>query len=347
LSYIISLAFELVPRTSTTHPNLKMTHLDYRNGVSIAEIVVYIPALTLAIYLAVKHGIGKSSGWMYLIIICLARIIGAGMQLATINDPTNYSLYIGSSILNNVGFTPLELACLGFLSRLLDSINKTKHTVLNPGMLKLIQLIVIVGLILGIVGGVNAGDGIKATGIYHPQTLNKVGTALIVVTYVMIVAVTIVTSFSVSNAEPGEHRLFGAVAIALPFMLVRLIYSCLSTFTTIKTFNLLAGNTTVFLVMAILMEMICVIGFEIMGMTLRKQEKVQHVEATHSYNPDEPLHQGQASPSHSQNGQKVPHQDNMALRIAKKTIIGRIVMGFMPEKREDVEMQQGRQYARQ
>jgi len=321
-----------------------MGHLDYRNGVSIAEIIVYIPCLALAIFLAIKHGFGRSSGWFFLIIICLARVIGAAMQLATINDPTNYNLYIGSSILNNVGFTPLELACLGFLSRLLDSINRTKHTVLNPGMLKLIQLIVIVGLILGIVGGVNAGDGIKQTGIYHPQTLNKVGTALIVVTYVMIVAATIITSFSASAAGAGEHRLFYAVALALPFMLVRLIYSCLSTFTTNKTFNLLTGNTTCFLIMAILMEMICVIGFEVMGLTLQKQEKPQHVAATHGYNPDEPLHEGQATNGNSNGQQKAPHQDNVALRIAKKTIIGRIVMSFIPEKQNDVEMQQG--YAR-
>jgi hypothetical protein len=318
--------------------------LDYRNDISILEIVIYVPCLFLGIFLAIKHGMGKSSGWLYLIIICLARLIGAGMQLATIKDPKNYNLYIGSAILNNVGFTPLELASLGFLSRLLTSINKTKHTVLNPGMLKLIQLIVIVGLILGIVGGINAGDGIKKTGVYHAQTLNKVGTALIVVTYVMIVAVTIITSFSATHAEPGEHRLFIAVAGALPFMLVRLIYSCLSTFTTNKTFNLLNGNPTVFLVMAIIMEMICVIGFEIMGFTLRKQEKDQHVEATHNYNPDEPSHQGQQIGNAPQ--QKPVKQENLALRIAKRTIIGHIVMAFMPKKDNDVEMQQGHQYAR-
>jgi hypothetical protein len=76
------------------------------------------------------------------------------MQLATIKSPTNASLYEGSAILNNIGLSPLTLAALGLLSRLLDSINKSKHAFVQQWWLRMIELIVLVGLILGIVGGV-------------------------------------------------------------------------------------------------------------------------------------------------------------------------------------------------
>jgi hypothetical protein len=48
--------------------------IDYRNGVGIGEIIVYVPCLFVAIYLAIKHGLGRSSGWYFLIVFSLARI---------------------------------------------------------------------------------------------------------------------------------------------------------------------------------------------------------------------------------------------------------------------------------
>src|SRR5882757_617688 len=110
--------------------------IDYRSGVSIGELCVYIPALFVGIYLAIRHGFGRNSGWLYLILFCLARNIGPAMQLATISRPRNTSLYEGYAILNNVAISPLELAILGFLSRLLDNIHKTYNTFLRNWMLQ-------------------------------------------------------------------------------------------------------------------------------------------------------------------------------------------------------------------
>ncbi len=251
--------------------------ITYRNGVSIAEVAVYIPALAIAIFLAVKHGFGRNSGWYFLIIVALARIIGACLQLATISQPTNIGLYTGSAILNNIGFSPLELACLGFLSRFLDSINKRHATLLRPRMLRLIQIVILVGLILGIIGGIDASDNFQNTGTYQPGSKNEIGTSLLIVSYVAIIISTILISFSLSHAEQGEKRLFVAVVFALPFLLVRLVYSIFSTFTHNRNFNLLTGNVTVLLCVALIPEFICVAMFEFMGLTLRKAVKVEHV----------------------------------------------------------------------
>src|SRR3954467_12272430 len=98
--------------------------ISYRNGVAIGELVVYIPSFFIAFFLAFRHGFHKSSGWYFLIVFSLARIIGPCMQLAAINNPS-VSLYTGALILQNVGLSPLILATLGFLSRVIESINRT------------------------------------------------------------------------------------------------------------------------------------------------------------------------------------------------------------------------------
>ena len=318
--------------------------LTYRNGVSIAEIIVYVPALFTAGFLAVRHGLGQNSGWLFLIIFCLARIIGPCMQLATISDPTNTSLYTGSAILQNVGLSPLELAAIGLLSRLLDSIHRTKRTFLHSSMFHVIHLIIVIGLILGIVGGVNASDSYISSGFkqYTPTDLNKAGTILFIVSYIAIVTLTAVMSFHVGSAEKGEKRLFMAVALSLPFLLVRLIYSIISTFTKNKSFNLLNGSPTVVLCVALIEEFIVVALYEGTGLTLKKVPKEVHFEATQqipSHDSATPVQQQYAGAGQAPREQK---PENKFLKIAKYTIIGRIVTSLIPSKDRDVEMQQQR-----
>lgn len=166
---------------STFLQSTSIMTITYRNGVSIAEICVYVPALAVAVFLSIKHGFARSSGWFFLIVFCVARLIGPAMQLAEIGSPDDAALYEGSAILNNVGFSPLTLAALGLLSRLLDSINKTHNTLVKPGMLRLIELLVVVGLVLGIVGGVDAASAYETTLKYTPGSLNKAGTSLMIV----------------------------------------------------------------------------------------------------------------------------------------------------------------------
>lgn len=292
--------------------------IDYRNGVSIAEVVVYVPALFVAIYLAFTHGAGRSSGWIFLIIFCLARIIGPCMQLATISMPRNVSLYTGSSILNNIGLSPLEMAALGLLSRLVTSIAKTHRTPLGPRILRLVQLVTTVGLILGIVGGIDASTAFAKTGIYHPVAKNKAGTALLILAYVLLVAFTAITYPFVTYAEAGEKRLFLAIALSLPFLLVRVVYSCFSTYSTDSQFNLVRGNVTILLCVALIEEFCVVVIYEATGLTLQKATREPHIEAAtapRSIDSDTPI-QAQK--------QKLGG-DSAAVGILKKTMIGRLV----------------------
>jgi hypothetical protein len=221
-----------------------MTKLDYRSGVSVGEICVYVPALLVGIYLISRSGFGRNSGWIYLILFFLARIVGPGMELYTIGRPPKTSLYEGYAILNSVAISPLELLIVGTLIRILDSIHKTYNTFLRSWMLHIIEVVVTVGLILGIVGGVDAGNSFEtsANHIFHPGPLSKAGSIMLITCYVIIVVITALISIFRSQIEPGEKRLFLAVVLALPFLLVRLIYTGFSTFSYNFKFNILTAT---------------------------------------------------------------------------------------------------------
>ncbi|PQE05583.1 transmembrane protein [Rutstroemia sp. NJR-2017a BBW] len=307
--------------------------ISYRNGVAIGELVIYIPSLFIALLLTFRHGFRRSSGWYFLIVFSLARIIGPCMQLAAINNPS-VSLYTGALILQNVGLSPLILATLGLLSRVIESINRTHRTFIQTRMLKLVEIISVVGLILGIVGGINASDSFTTTGKWVPGSLSKVGNVLFIVSYAAIVMASIITSFSISHAEDGEKRILLGIAIALPFLFVRLLYAIISTFTHSKQFSSFTGSVTILLCMSLLMELAVVVVYEGIGVTLRKQGNdqfegsAQQVPSTPGS--DQPLHE-RHDRSLQQPRMQSSGSDNMLIMMA------------IPEKNDrDLEMQSQR-----
>lgn len=265
------------------------------------------------------------------------------MSLAAISSPS-VSLYTGALILQNIGLSPLILTTLGLLSRALDSINRNTHTLIQPRLLKVIEVITLVGLILGIVGGLDASDTYTSTGKWVPGTESKVSNILFIISFVAIVATTMFTSFSIQHAENGEKRILLGIAIALPFLFVRLLYSVLSTFVSHSTkFNSLTGSVSVLLCMCLLEELVIVVVYLAIGVTLKvKPEDVvadmemQRISGTSDS--EEQFGQQNQQRQTQQRNQKAG-SENMVLRIAKKTIIGRLVMALIPEKKADVEMQ--------
>ena len=303
--------------------------LDYRSGLSVGELCIYSPAVLVGIYLAARPGFGRNWGWFYLVLFCLARIIGPAMQLSTLHGPPKASLYEGYAILNNVAISPLQLLILGTLSRLLDSIHKTYNTFLKVWMLYIIYAAVVLGLILGIVGSIDAGNSFEQKHVFHPGTLNKAGSIILITCYVAIVAITALISIFKSHIEPGENRLYLAVVLTLPFLLVRLVYTGFTTFSYNPKFNILDGNTTIFICMALIEEFIIIIIFEVAGLALRRQvkedlERAGQIDSSNSSDPIQP---------------KKKSAGQIALGLAKKTIFGHIVMLFVKKDRGERDME--------
>lgn len=89
----------------------------YRDGISILKLVVYAPYLLATIYVCCRHGFTKSSGWIFLTIFCVVRIISASSQLATINNTNPKTAYTVAAVTDSIGLSPLLLASLGLISR--------------------------------------------------------------------------------------------------------------------------------------------------------------------------------------------------------------------------------------
>ncbi|KFY16364.1 hypothetical protein V492_01406 [Pseudogymnoascus sp. VKM F-4246] len=126
-----------------------------------------------------------------------------------------------------------------------------------------------IGLILAIVGGVDASDAKTESDLNDALTLTKAGVGLFIAGFVILTLATARVFFAISSAEPGERRLIPAIAGALPFLLVRVIYSAIGAFGHNAKFNAATGSSVTFLVMVILMELAVVIIYEGVGITLR------------------------------------------------------------------------------
>lgn len=258
-----------------------MTQLTELNKISIAQIVVYVPALAIAVLLAIRHGFRRSSGWFYLVIFSLARVLGGALQLATINDPTNIGLLVGASTIQSIGLSPLLLVMFGLLSRVLESIRHARDTIITPRHIRFVELIVLVGLILGIVGGTQMGDIItKAMAAgnmnYKMPTETVAGIALMIAAFGILVIASAMSATQVSAAEPGEKRLLLAIGLAAPFMLVRLVFSAAATFGDNRDFRNFGGSAkypSLLIGMSVVMEMVIVAILEAIGLTLQKAPK--------------------------------------------------------------------------
>ncbi|KAL8791177.1 MAG: hypothetical protein Q9195_006016 [Heterodermia aff. obscurata] len=136
--------------------------------------------------------------------------------------------------------------------------------------MQLAELLITVGLILSIVGGINAGEDYGKTGIYKSQTLSKAGLGLFIAAFAILCLITASLVQSIRHCEEGEKRILLAVAVSLPFLLVRLIYSALAVFANKRSFSLFYGDVSILLFMALLEEVIVVVIYEGVGMTLKK-----------------------------------------------------------------------------
>ena len=87
-------------------------------SLDIAELAIFLPLLLLTLSVIYRHGFHRQSGWIYLSIFCLIRIIGGALGIAAARNPSNVSDLEWSAILGSIGISPLLLASLGLLKRM-------------------------------------------------------------------------------------------------------------------------------------------------------------------------------------------------------------------------------------
>ncbi|KAM0805148.1 hypothetical protein BDR22DRAFT_817632 [Usnea florida] len=226
--------------------------LSERENVAIAELAVYIIAIFFAIAIIFRHGLNKGRPWIYLVVFCGLRIAGAAFGILSANHPTSRSDATWSAILGSIGLSPLLLVASGLLKRVNDFIT---GSTLRVRLLELLHIPILLALILAIVGGtrISSSDTSKHS---SGETFEKAGVIIFLVSYLAIVAMAVLTLAESRSLPTGEQRILYAVLASLPFLAVRVLYSILADFVDNSTFNILDGNVTVQLCMAIIEEFI-------------------------------------------------------------------------------------------
>ncbi|KAH8171985.1 hypothetical protein LIA77_08753 [Sarocladium implicatum] len=247
-----------------------MAHLNDQDRIAAFQLAIWTIFLFGAIFLCTKHGFSRSSGWVLLVILSLARIIGSSMRLATINDPTNVDLYTGWAVCSGLGLGILVGVGVGVMGRLLDSIRRERgHALITTNMQRIVKLVTLGAIVLFIVGGTQADytmgkDGVPK--IEYP-TLSKVGVGIMIAILVFSVLEALYLTTVRSSIPEGEKRILAAVWLAMPFVVMRLVYSV------ILVLGGYSPSTWFSLGMEVIMEIIATIIFEVMGFTLQKEVK--------------------------------------------------------------------------
>lgn len=243
-----------------------------RDIVAIVELIFYIPTAFLAAFVCFKHGFAKSSGFIFTLLLCVVRIAGAVCQLVSRTNQST-GLFEAIVVFDALGLSQLLMATLGMLNRFVDFINAKRTPMLTAKHFRLLHLLVMVAVILSIAGGTNATFNL-ATGTVKFPTTSKVGVILYTVAYILILAVYIISVPRTSAVPSKERRVAVAVTLALPLILVRLIYSLCSVFLHNHDFGLATGNTWVFGFMSVAEEFLVVLIYVVLGFFIDKLPRV-------------------------------------------------------------------------
>lgn len=146
---------------------------------------------------------------------------------------------------------------------------------MHPKFLGVVALACFVGLILGI-AGISITD--NSTGTFHANGIVKGAMAVFLVVFVVDIAITgWLYSQLRSKLSVFQKKLFLAIVLSWPFLLVRLVYSAIGDFADDSRFAILEGDPTIYLCMDVLEEIIAVsicVGFglsAVLGMKSMQQ----------------------------------------------------------------------------
>lgn len=248
--------------------------LDARGDISAAIIAVYVPVLIISLFVTFRHGFSRKGGWLSMVILSITRIVGASLHIAAEQTrPVKVGLFIGYFVLEGAGLAPLLLATTEFLGTISERAFDQDRIVTTG--LRLMYLLGLACLGLNIAGGTQASGSNPSKG----STLRHVSVILYAVFYVLIVLVHF--RFWAHRDQIMKHRrnLLIGISAALPFLLVRVVYSVLSGFAppnygqpssntpsnSLSKFNT-SGPWEIWLFMAVLPELGAVLVYVVAGL---------------------------------------------------------------------------------
>ncbi|PTB38294.1 hypothetical protein M441DRAFT_447112 [Trichoderma asperellum CBS 433.97] len=214
--------------------------LDSHGKLAVVEVIVYIPIGLFCIYNNIRHGFRRDVGWIYLTIFSIVKIAGSVMTIQVENGK-NTSMATTATILNTVALSPLLNASLCFLNVGLDKARSfARHIAMA---LKFLHVLIIIGLVLSITGGINRTKTAQDSLDDGARELQSASIVFALVWILMAIACLVYIA-NLRYVQNTAKRLVLSVTIALPFLLVRIVYSALNAINLDTSSSL--GHTTKF-----------------------------------------------------------------------------------------------------
>ncbi|KAK4540328.1 hypothetical protein LTR36_009285 [Oleoguttula mirabilis] len=196
--------------------------LNPKGDLAAVQVAFFAPALCIALFVVFRHGFKRNLGWIYLVLLAILRIIGASCTL-DMESQNNYSagLLETAAITSAVGTAPLLLALMGFLERIHTGM---EHKNLPAMAFRPLHLAALAGLVLAIIGGL--GESHTSAGdIKTGKELMEAASIVFLAIYLTLAAIILWTIINVRWVLTAEKKLLQAGLLALPFLLVRLVYT--------------------------------------------------------------------------------------------------------------------------
>ncbi|KAI9697512.1 MAG: hypothetical protein M1820_007778 [Bogoriella megaspora] len=235
--------------------------LNAQERIDIAQLVFYGPAGLVAIYCCFKHGFGRSLGFFYLILLATIRIVSDAITIYTQTaSNASQTLIITGLVLSNVGTSPLLNALIALVKRVNEGMRQRRLPII---LFRVMEAVTYGAIVLIAYGGSVTFDQQGSSKYNIGITLQKTGICIIIVNFVAIAVASLITLYNVRHAIPEDRRIAFFTTASLPFLLVRLIYSCIIIFSIGKStiFNPLQQNVWAEVFMAVTEEFITVILF--------------------------------------------------------------------------------------
>lgn len=190
--------------------------------VNVVTLIIFFIYLCLALYLILRQGLGRSSPWIWITILCVCRLTQVAIDLAATQmyEPetaTNTSLESGVAILTSMGLTPLFMCT----SSLLNSTTRPKGRRMQ-WILLMVHIPLVISFILIVAGGIDPDSRDGPT--FAATESTKAGVSLYLACFVVLVWSTAIISARLYLADSDEVKILTTVVISLPFFVVDVVY---------------------------------------------------------------------------------------------------------------------------
>ncbi|KAH6658430.1 hypothetical protein BKA67DRAFT_533583 [Truncatella angustata] len=237
-------------------------------AVLAIDIVLALPV----VYITLKHGIRHAAiiGWAYLFVFLTLRIVSSAMQL---KDSTNPS----ASLVASIGLSPLLLSAVGILHESRGYSIENRRRSVDTIWVLLLHVVISTAVALT---GVGASGMSKADITEDVRNKDKklviVGMVLLLLSWVCISMVTAAsflarprtTSSGSTDQKQGKWLLY-AVALAIPFLGIRIITSLVYFSTQNQSLSPVTGDIGYKVGLGFIEELIVTVAFVFAGVATR------------------------------------------------------------------------------